>query len=156
MKKLRIYLIIGIILSSMLSSCNEPDCIDPDPHSLDVESCSLTNLLDDSVKVIWYSQDGVTDTMNFAANSESQVKPYFALKLGYKFDSISISCNSQKITFVPLLIDNVEYPRAFAFILDKSKSSVSEYYWSCTIKGTSLMDIAEEMATFGQNVWRRE
>lgn len=154
MERLISYLIIGILANSILSSC-EKDVEDHGSGRTE-SSWNIRNSGNDSIDIVWYSNGGEIMEKSFPANSDTEIKAYYGKKTSLVFDSISISCNSKKVTFVPIMVEQVEYPQAFSFPVDETKSTKQSAYLCCSLSESSLSDIANEMANYGQDVWRKK
>lgn len=156
MEKLISYLLIGTLVSSFFSSC-EKDVEDGNDYPPEQGSYNIRNIGENPIDIIWYAKGGDrVDTMSFPMKSDVEINPNYIRKPSVDFDSISILCNSKMITFVPIAIENVELPRVFSLQTDEAKSSSSFAYEYCTLSESSLSDIAKEMESHGQNVWRKK
>lgn len=156
MKRLIFYLSIGIIASNLLSSC-EKDVDDGNGYPPEHASCNIRNAGNDSIHIVWYYKDGDRiDTVSISAKSDAEINPNYCYKPSLNFDSISISYNSNKVTYRPISVENVEYPSIFSFHEDKEKYKENCAYYYCTLSESSLSEIANEMEKHGQNVWRNK
>ncbi|MCR5246508.1 MAG: hypothetical protein K6E14_01820 [Paludibacteraceae bacterium] len=154
MGKLISYLITGILASSLLSSCEKD--VEDQGNGRTESSWNIRNTGNDSINVVWYSNGGEIMESSFPANSDTEIKAYYGKKLSLVFDSISISCKSQMVTFVPIIVEDIEYPQTFSFPVDEAKSTKQSAYLCCSLSESSLSDIAKEMENHGQNVWRKK